>query len=162
MLQTIPQPGPVLDSEHLFPFRLRVAETDEAGANSRGEEMVISSRQSKWHHWQVYCIAHKTHAAATFTWSLQQALISSIIAVLKTMETAGTMLQLKTAIDSIVEEHLQIYANNWHVPQDSVRLKGAALRLFQPSARHPRRRALVTEVSKMLNGDWTCEAELQH
>ena len=88
--------------KELFPAIYKISETDEAKANSRAEKLWSRANPSTSATLHMCCVAHKIHALADKSWSLDKVLLSQVTRVLLALQSAEEVAQLKKAMNIIV------------------------------------------------------------
>ena len=162
VLRSIPSPPAFATS---FDHHWRVIECDEAGGNRRAEQLLSLERPKSWKTTTVLCTAHKVHACAERTWSLQPfpQIMSGLINTSLYLKNPGCMRLLREALEQQLRE----------MPLDILRSPASSaaaashrswlVQLLGPGFKNqPRRQALLEVISQnLLNGDWSKPC-LQH
>ena len=162
VLQSIPPPPASATS---FDHHLRIIECDEVGGNRRAEQLLAQQRPKSWKAATVLCTAHKVHAAAERTWSLQPlpGILSGLVNTSLFLRNPGCMKALQEALElQLREMPLEVLPS----PASSAAAashRAWLVQLLGPGAtKQPRRHALLEVLStKLVNGDWTHHS-LQH
>ena len=97
VLATCPRPDEASCKILKWPLRIRVAECDSAPANLKSERLQSQARPEVMP-MQLLCAAHKLHAVAEKTWSLDKLTWSGITRLLLCLQGSDSMLLLQTAM----------------------------------------------------------------
>ena len=137
-----------------FQLKLRLAETDEGGNNSRAEHMLMKSRPDFSHLWGV-CLGHKIHLAAKKTWCLSP--LDSVVTGVKNsclvLRGPGAWTSMRDAIPNLLLEHFE-YQPYAPISEEAQAYKDSVLEKFLPAEKHVRKNVVVKLLSGMLNTDW--------
>ena len=154
MLHSCSQAGRELSG---YTLRVRIAETDEAGANGRAEKMMQNDQATSSHLWSV-CLAHKVHTAAKKVMDLFPTLITGIKNACLRMRGAGAVAVLRDSVRPLVDEcfHYRSFQEGgvWQLSSKAQLYKKKILDAFQPGSAHPRKAAIVKLLCNLLNTDW--------
>ena len=124
----------------LFPICLRLAETDERGANMRAEAILLKDRRQSgddWTHCHAVCLAHKAHSCAAKTWALVPGLISSIVHICKWFNQAGSMAAFNDALAKLLQSHLRVLPKMQVPAEDAETFKRVVVSYFSPWVQQP-------------------------
>ena len=155
------------DSEavHLFRSTIRLAESDEAGANLRAERLLSDARHNAFSCLSTQCSAHKVHAAAkkVMTLAIYGDLCSGVINSLKVLWDRRFMKALKEQLRAHIRSNLVIrHRASVVLSRAAETFRAEALELYAPGPDEPRLRALALYIAgSLLNGDWQ-RTNLQH
>ena len=147
-----------LELSNLFPWRIRLAETDECGANLRAEAIILHNRAQQnhdvWGHLQVSCLAHKAHDCASRTWALMPAVISGIIQVCKHLNQAGSMATLCESVSGLIAGRLRVVVGDAApLSREALKFREIVLQYFSPPPQQLRRRAAMLAALEYFNSD---------
>ena len=161
---------PKLDSEvaKIFPQPggcFRIAESDEDKANCRAELQFGAGREGDWSGSLLHsiCVGHKTHAACEKTWCLPSMteLITGLINTTKTLEDTEVKNRLFEYMQSELPKRLEV-VYGCECAADASIYRENCLLYFMPRQRAARKRAKLTEITRLLNGDWRVPRKLIH
>ena len=142
-----------------YPFKVRVSETDEAGANSRAEAM-IQAEHPDWSHMWCTCLAHKIHTSAKKVWNLVPDLITGLKNTCLVLRGPGSMAAMRDHAKQLLNESFVFKRAH---PNQALSRHAAAFKTkmkdtFSPSPAFPRKAAVVEVLCELLNADWQEEA----
>ena len=140
-----------------FPICLRLAETDECGANLRAESLLLKDRRDSgddWLHCHVVCLPHKAHSAAVRTWALVPGLISSLVHSCKWFNQGGSMAAFNEVLAKLIESRLRVVHMTPVYDEDADAFKKSVFSFFSPSLQHPQKRSVISAAMKFFNADW--------
>eukprot|EP00971_Amphidinium_carterae_P352314 6492542-Amphidinium_carterae.1 len=159
VLRTCVQPSSHVES--IFPHCCRLVEVDEGPANNRTETLLERDRSKHWLHFLSLCLGHKTHAAASKSWSLQEETVRNLIHTCKVLGMAGSTQSLKEAVKVLVRQRFETIAASME-DMASKEHKETVLKYFMPTLRTPRKRALVQLAAKFFNSNWKMGNVVHH
>eukprot|EP00971_Amphidinium_carterae_P017970 354200-Amphidinium_carterae.2 len=149
-----------------FTHVLRLSETDECGANIRGERLLSSARQHTFKLLHTLCSAHKVHAAARKPMSLLMftPLVSGMINTLKVLWERKHLQTFHKSLLADISTRLRYTRCDSlpNVTRGAAEFKADVVRLFCPSSKRPRVRARVRYLQEMMNGDWRQVSHIDH
>ena len=114
----------------LCPVRLRIAESDEAGSNTRAEALIAHHSPEPWFRQHMYCLAHKLHAACLKSWSLVPSFMSGLKHASLQLQGSGGMRRLQDKIKALVTAKLTILDEDVELTQGAVSYREAMMRHF--------------------------------
>ena len=158
VMQRAPQPPAVI--EELFPYRLRLAERDEAGANIKAERL-HGNTLNGWSSMTWHCTAHKVHSIAEKVLSLDKNTVSGVINTLLSMQTTQHLEQLQEALVRVAQSSLRVVPWRDLAPDVALHRKNV-LTQFAPDKKTPRKRATVALLCSLFNGDWRKDNVAEH
>ena len=157
VLRTCPQPPQGVES--VFDMCVRLAETDEGGANPVAEALAMrqratSSATPSWSHAYMICLAHKVHSCSTKLWSMHEETLSSIIHTCKTLLTSGTLSTLRDTASALLLDRF-VRLPSYESPMDDAGLafRTMVTKYFLPPTSTPKRRSTVLACLQFFNGD---------
>ena len=156
---TVPAHGALAEG---CPNIFRISESDEDGSNLKAERLLAHSRSKKWQEGLLHCLcsAHKCHAACQKTWE-DSDIISGFVHAYKALEDVGTLNAVREFMLKEIPKRLHIVRGS-DCPLEGQSFRENMLKIFTPSKSRPRLRARVTEVCRLLNGDWRRSKILIH
>ena len=149
--QQLPPPP----SLRIFRDAIRVAESDEDGANVRGERLLKHCRaksHSELFLLHCFCSAHKVHSSAESVWELSPNLISAIIHCCKLLQDPVMIRALRTTLREEIRKRVQVYYSGGISPQ-ATHFRNEMTKHFLPPLQHVRRRLAMQQCLELLNGD---------
>ena len=148
-----------------WPACVRICETDEAGANSRCEALVMRERDANgchtWSHFGSVCLAHKLHTCASKTWTLCNSTLSPIIHCCLHLRLSGSIQKMRDVVPRLVQSELNIL-RNVYLPLEDQRYRERLLHLCLPPPTKPKKRGIVLALAELLNGRWDEASPLTH
>ena len=148
----------------LFDDVHRLAECDEASANLRAQNL-LRYVNPKPKLLEVVCLAHKCHAVSEKVFAVDRPALTALTRILLSLIHGQHLMQFLRALQSEIEARCVRIV----VEGDQDNLTGAAmahrqniLRVYLPEKHHCRRRAVVTTMCAVFNGDWAVRGEFQH
>ena len=145
--------------DEVFKWTVRVAETDEAGSNSRCEHMMIKQHPQRAHLGMV-CLAHKLHAVAAKTWCLFPSCISGVVHSSLALSMAGSMSKIKDGLDWLLRSYE--VRPLFKIPLEDAQFRDNMVAAFMPSETKPRQRAVCMAVVRWFNGRWQQADKMTH
>eukprot|EP00971_Amphidinium_carterae_P311561 6192294-Amphidinium_carterae.1 len=158
LLSTVQPPD---DVQHVFPCCMRLVETDEHGANGRCERMLKIHRGPQWSSLTSLCLAHKVHAMAQKTWTLESDCVSAIIQVCKHLSSSGMMAKLKESMVLLAAERFEVRPALLLTPGAKTH-KDNIQAYFLPPLSRSRCRATTEVAVEFFSGDWRLSNTLIH
>ena len=146
----------------LFGQTWRIAETDEAGANLRAEEMWRQSDAGcGTRQLQIVCAAHKCHSVASRVWQMFPDLFYGFRQTMKVLKSPGCFQLFTDTVVRIIIERLKIV---YAVPQEAVWFREDTLRFFRPCETDGLANMACVDIvcNNLLNGDWRDQTCVQH
>ena len=138
-----------------FPVCCRICETDQNGANYRGEALIMQRRDPSWWRMGVACQCHQVHSCAARTWELQEPCISALVHLSKILQGSGALSALKATLKAIVKEELHVaMPHEVAETEQASEFKAMIAEYFGPPAQHPRRSGIMEAAKSFYNGNW--------
>eukprot|EP00971_Amphidinium_carterae_P339694 6477644-Amphidinium_carterae.1 len=140
----------------LFKHKMRIAETDEGGNNSRAERLTMTEPlRAEWSHLWASCCPHKLHTVCKKTWALPalDELISGIKNASLLFQGPGVWSTVKDALEKHVNEVLEVQPLCGISPEAQA-YKNHILNLCSPPASRPHHHVVTQMLVEFLNGDW--------
>ena len=147
----------------MFGSRVLVAESDEAGANTRAMRM-FSPQYDDVVTLHLYCLLHKIHNVASKTFSLVTSDLRGVARTLLVLHQPGVLHKMKKALSEEIAKQFE------YEPVDVLRpmsdeaeaYRSNVLKYFKP--KRGRRPAVIVEVlaKRIFNGDWRHVGKVIH
>ena len=150
--------SPPAGTTALFKHSIRLAETDQDGANARGEAILLNDRKQvgqEFAHITSHCLAHKVHSSATRSWALQEHVVTGVIHTCKVLGLAGSMRALRTAMGQLLSERLMVVPiARTSLPETASTCRRQLVDYFAPPPQQTRKRAAFNAAIAYFNSDW--------
>ena len=153
-------PGDV-DVTALFALPSRSLDTDEAGANPRGERL-YASWAPKWKKLHLGCAAHRLHGAAERVFQLVPPVLTGVVRVLLSLRSSASWSQFKTVLETEIENRCTCRPLAVPLPESALQYRRNVLTTWRPP--HQSRKVILLDVltGVLLNGDWRDRGVLIH
>ena len=150
-------------TDGIFPRALRLVESDQAGANTRAENLYSSILSPSWRRSHFYCIARKLHVGSRRALSLMSAdFVTGLTRTLLAAQDSGPLAALRRALQLLIEQRL-VVCGPAPLSPPARRYRSHVLTYFLPVGNLTRTHFRVAMIaSKLLNGDWRKTKTLIH
>ena len=158
---TIPRPDPGL--LQIFDSTVLLAESDEAGANSRALRL-FSPQYEDPVCLHLFCLLHKVHSVASKTFSLIRPELRGVARTLLVLHQPGVMAKMKTALKEEIAKQFDYQEVDALCPlsDDAQAYRSNILKFFTP--KRGRRPAVIVDIlsQTIFNGDWRRVGKVTH
>ena len=143
---------------------VRLVESDESGANGRGECLLWRERggeETKWMLMRLCCLAHKLHRCASLQWGLMGPFISGLIHCSKLLSFAGSMSTLKRKVSEMVDARFTVL-HQTAPSEESEELRRLLRTWFLPYVPGQKAQTVFALCLEFFNGTWSSPCVLEH